>query len=53
MSSSSTCTLAFDGNHDNGEEIVDTEAPMENVAMATNMDNVWHWLGSDLWINAR
>ena len=39
MSSSSTCTLAFDGNHDNGEEIVDPEVPMENVAMATKMDN--------------
>ena len=48
MSSSSTCTLAFDGNHDNGEEIVDPEVPMENVAMATKMDNVWHWLGWDI-----
>ena len=48
MSSSSTCTLAFDGNHDNGEEIVDPEVPMENIAMATKMDNVWHWLGWDI-----
>ena len=48
MSSSSTCTLAFDGNHDNGEEIVDPEVPMENVAMATKMDNVWHWLVWDI-----
>ena len=40
MSSSSTCTLAFDGNHDNGEEIVDPEVPMENVAMATKMEDV-------------
>ena len=45
MFSSSTCTLSFDGNHDNGEEIVDPEVPMENVAMATKMDDVWHWLG--------
>ena len=45
MSSSTTCSLAFEGNHDNGEEIVDPEVPMENVAMATKMDDVWHWLG--------
>ena len=43
-SSSSTCSLAFEGNHDNGE-VVDPEVPMENVAMATQMENVWNWLG--------
>ena len=44
MSKPSTFSLAFEDNH-NEREIQDPEVPIETVAMATKMGDVWHWLG--------
>ena len=44
MSTPSTFSLAFEDNH-NEREIQDPEVPIETVAMATKMEDVWHWLG--------
>ena len=44
MSKPSTFSLAFEDNH-NEREIQDPEVPIESVAMATKMEDVWNWLG--------
>ena len=46
MSSPSTSSgsLAFDDQNHEGE-IQDPEVPIENVAMATKMEDVWNWVG--------
>ena len=44
MSKPSTFSLAFEDNH-NEREIQDPEVPIETVAMATKMEDVWNWLG--------